>query len=75
MTSIGLNEDVDEVAEGLLAGATVQDDEAPGFQRLRVWKQELLTTKVPAALGARVKLLASELNLGVRQETSSSLSD
>ena len=36
MTSIGLNEDIDEVAKGLLRGATLQDDEAPRLQRLRV---------------------------------------
>jgi len=73
MTSVGLNEDVNKVAEGLLVNATIQDDEAPRLQRLRVWQQELLTTKVPAALGAGIELLASELDFGVGKKTSSGL--
>lgn len=75
MTSVGLNEDVDEVAKDLLIGRTLNDDEAPRLQWFRVGEQELLATKVPTALSTRVELLASELDFGVGKQASSSLEE
>ncbi len=38
MANIGLNKDVDEVADDLFISGTSHDDEAPRLQRLRVAK-------------------------------------
>jgi hypothetical protein len=73
MTNVGLNKDIDEVLDDLLVGATLHNDDTPRLQWFRVWQKELLTTKVPAALSARVELLTSELDLGVLEKTGSGL--
>jgi hypothetical protein len=73
MTNVGLNKDIDEVLDDLLVGATLHNDDTPRLQWFRVWQKELLTTKVPAALSARVELLTGELDLGVLEKTGSGL--
>ena len=73
MTNVGLDEDVHEIADSLVIGASTDDNNTPGLQRLSIWEQELLATKVPAALSAWVELLTSKLDLGILEKTSCSL--
>tara|TARA_R110002060_G_scaffold7822_2_gene11757 strand:- start:2173 stop:2487 length:315 start_codon:yes stop_codon:yes gene_type:complete len=69
------DENVGEVANVLLRGTTAKNDEAPRVERLRVGKQELLTTEVPTTLSARVELGSIKLDLRVGKNTGLSLQE
>ena len=73
MTNVGLDEDVQEIADSLVIGASTDDDNAPGLERLGVWEQELLATKVPAATSTWIELCTSKLDFRIWKNTSSSL--
>lgn len=71
MASVSLNEDIEEVADSwLINGIMTNNDDSPGLKRLKVGGQELLTTEIPATLGARVDLGACVENLGVLKKAS-----
>jgi hypothetical protein len=73
MTDVGLDEDVHEIADSLVIGASTDDDNTPGLERLSVWEQELLATKVPTARSTWIKLCTSKLDFRIWENTSSSL--
>jgi hypothetical protein len=49
VTSVGLDEDIDEVAKNLFVRSTLNDNKAPRLQWLGIGEQELLTAEVPTA--------------------------
>jgi len=74
MAGVGLNENVQEVADSwFINGISADNDNSPGLQRLKIGGQELLATKIPTTLSARVDLAARVENLGVLKKASISL--
>lgn len=69
MSNVGLNEDIDEVADVCLSCGTLNNDEDPRIEGFSVRKKELLATEIPTTSSARIDLAARELDLRVGKKT------
>lgn len=63
VSSIRINEDIDEILKSSFRNTVFKDDKAPGFERNWVCAKELLATEIPSTSSTRVELRTSKLDI------------